>query len=81
MAKAFSLSTITHAIAAAVSAQIYSKGIYAHTRETFPQAFFLFGIVMHTLGMPMLMWVCKSNKNSNKSFFLAGYTSEIKKMV
>ncbi|KAK5647379.1 hypothetical protein RI129_002271 [Pyrocoelia pectoralis] len=49
VAKAISLSTIIQAIAAAVAAQIYHRGIYEHTRKSFPQAFLLLGVGIHIL--------------------------------
>ncbi|KAF2880692.1 hypothetical protein ILUMI_25482 [Ignelater luminosus] len=55
MAKAFSLNIIVAALASIFSAQLYNRWIYEHTRRTFPQAFFLFGIAAHSLGIIMLM--------------------------
>ncbi|KAB0804816.1 hypothetical protein PPYR_01786 [Photinus pyralis] len=68
VAKAVSLSTIVQAIAAAVAAQVYHQGIYEHTRTTFPQAFLLFGIGVHLLEIPILLFMLwREKNNSNRS--------------
>lgn len=55
LGKAQSLISIADAIAISASAQIYNKGFYAYTRETFGQAFFLVGIGLYSFSLSISM--------------------------
>ncbi|KAJ8925714.1 hypothetical protein NQ315_009561 [Exocentrus adspersus] len=62
LGKAQSLFSIFEAIAPAVATPIYNKIIYEHTYNTFPPAFFVFGILLYALCCIMVMWMWINQK-------------------
>lgn len=64
LGKAQSLFAIVEAIAPAIAVPIYNQGIYSYTIESFPQAFFLLGVVLFILGIVVLLWLYFKERNA-----------------
>ncbi|KAH1015142.1 hypothetical protein HUJ05_012917 [Dendroctonus ponderosae] len=66
LGKAQSLFGIVEAIGPAVAAPVYNVGIYSHTYETLPSAFFYFSAIVYAVYVLIIIWMYIRDKAKNK---------------